>query len=304
VEPFERIRARFLVPWLAIATFASFVPTAFIWPGWLDSPDPSNPLPDSVGALFFAALLVSVPALHARAAQLHARDLYPRFPDDSGRLVSLAIPLVGVAFVCIYAFYAPLSLVAPELVQSWLFESELLVYSNSEPYPLLGNIAGFVALVIAAPVAEEWFFRGLLLQRWARKWGSRTAVVLSSALFAVFHADLIGAFVFAVVMCGLWTARRSLWAPTIVHAGNNAVVWLLAVADTHGALPLELETAADLRAAWWVPVGGALLALPWVRYAWRHYQPISGWKIDYSQSPSRTAAQQGVADGPTPARFN
>ncbi len=294
MDPFDRIRARFLLPWLAVAIVVSFVPTMLIWPEWLDDPEPSNPFPDSVGALVFAGLLASVPLLRAWAARLRVRDLYSRFPEDPARLASLAIPMVGVAFLSIYILYAPLSLVAPEFVQSWLFDSQVFVYSSSQPYPLFGNILGFAAIVVAAPLAEEWFFRGLLLNRWAHKWGAGAAVLGSSVLFAMFHADLIGSFVFAVVMCGLYAKSHSLWAPTLVHFANNAVVWLLIVADEHGSIPLELENVAQLRAAWWLPVLGVLLVLPWLASARNEYRPISSWKFGYSQCPSRTAAQQAV----------
>ena len=112
-----------------------------------------------------------------------------------------------------------------------------------------------------------------------RKWGARTAVIGSSALFGILHGDFIGTFVFAVVMCGLYAKSRSLWAPTVVHSATNGLAWLLVAEGEHGGVIPALHTVAELRAAWWLPVLGALLVLPWAATAFREYRPISSWQF-------------------------
>jgi membrane protease YdiL (CAAX protease family) len=93
-----------------------------------------------------------------------------------------------------------------------------------------------LAIVLIAPVAEELFFRGLVLNAWLREYGVRRAVLGSAALFAAIHTDVrtldtvIGSVVSVVPIFGLGIAlalvyRRtgSLLAPIAMHAGFNAI---------------------------------------------------------------------------------
>ena len=252
----------------------------FFWPSCLNENDPSDPMPDAILGLLFGGLVFVIPALRARLVGLSIRASYMGFPhrDELVPLTLLAIPMLGVAFAGIYFVYAPLSLVFPAATQAWLFEDQPVLYSAVPPYPLLGNSISLVSIAVVTPIAEEWFFRGLLFRRWLHKWGTLPAVIASSLAFAIAHADILGAFVFGVVMCALFARSGSLWAPTIVHATNNAIVWCLAAIDSHGLLPIELETVAQLRSAWWLPVLGLIMALPWAVRA-RHDYRLSSWEF-------------------------
>ena len=84
--------------------------------------------------------------------------------------------------------------------------------------------------VVAAPILEEIFFRGLVLETLARRWNARWAVVASAALFGVVHApilpQMVNAFVIAVVMGYIYITTRSLIPVIIIHAINNGLAYL------------------------------------------------------------------------------
>ena len=94
-----------------------------------------------------------------------------------------------------------------------------------------------VAIVIAAPIAEEAFFRGVAFNAWLRERGRRTAYVGSALLFGVIHLNLV-AFV-PIVLLGLILAwvyerTRNIVGPIVVHAvfnGINVAIFLLERAD-------------------------------------------------------------------------
>jgi membrane protease YdiL (CAAX protease family) len=99
-----------------------------------------------------------------------------------------------------------------------------------------------LAVVLVAPVAEELFFRGVVLNAWLREYGERRAVLGSAALFAAIHADirsldaLIGSVVQVVPIFGLGIAlalvclrTRSLVGPMAMHATFNAISLTLAL---------------------------------------------------------------------------
>ncbi len=80
--------------------------------------------------------------------------------------------------------------------------------------------------VIAAPLCEEFIFRGLIFGGLRRSTGLAPSMVMSAALFALVHPSLS---VLPVFMLGLCTAyvydkTRALLAPVLVHAGYNAAV--------------------------------------------------------------------------------
>lgn len=90
-----------------------------------------------------------------------------------------------------------------------------------------GIVAAFWVIAMAAPVIEEFLFRRVMLQSFARHIAFGWANVVQAALFAAAHLNLRAApflFVFALI-AGTY-ARRSggLLAPILMHATVNAVV--------------------------------------------------------------------------------
>jgi len=81
-------------------------------------------------------------------------------------------------------------------------------------------------VIVAAPVIEELFYRGLLLRAAQRRWGTPTGVVVSSAVFGASHFQLVqfpALFGFAVVLA-LLTVRSGRLGPAITaHVAFNAV---------------------------------------------------------------------------------
>jgi membrane protease YdiL (CAAX protease family) len=99
-----------------------------------------------------------------------------------------------------------------------------------EVHELYGPAAAFWVLVSAAPVAEEFLFRGLLLRAALRHVSFPVANAVQALLFSALHFDLVAApYLF---VCGLafgWLARSSggLLAPIVAHAVFNLVAALL-----------------------------------------------------------------------------
>lgn len=107
-----------------------------------------------------------------------------------------------------------------------------------------------LAIVLVAPVAEEIFFRGVVLNAWLREYGDRVAIIGSALLFGAIHADLSTletlltsiARVVPIIGLGLALAviyRRtgSLLSPIGLHMGFNALSIAVALAQRLGAIP-------------------------------------------------------------------
>jgi len=88
-----------------------------------------------------------------------------------------------------------------------------------------GVILLLLVLVVAAPIVEEIFYRGLLLRGLERRLGTSWAVVLSSLIFAVSHFELLpfpALFIFGAGV-GILAVRTGRLGPGIVaHFAYNA----------------------------------------------------------------------------------
>ncbi|MBA5605659.1 CPBP family intramembrane metalloprotease [Duganella sp. FT3S] len=80
--------------------------------------------------------------------------------------------------------------------------------------------------VLAAPLCEEFIFRGLIFGGLRRSMGALPAMLASAAIFAIVHPPLSMLPVFVLGLCAAWSYERSqrLLAPMLVHALYNAAV--------------------------------------------------------------------------------
>jgi uncharacterized protein len=166
----------------------------------------------------------------------------------------------------LFLFFFPLFYVAPSVLESWweIITPPSMIDTRGNWY-WLGNLFNLAFIVGIAPVVEEFVFRGLLLTRWAHKWGVRRGVLASSILFGTVHGNLLGMVFFAVVMSLLYIETRSLLVPMSMHALNNGIAWFLGLTGALAGSDTSLSTeyfASHLRLALLL----SLLFVPWAIY--------------------------------------
>ncbi len=94
------------------------------------------------------------------------------------------------------------------------------------------NFAVTLALAgLAAPVAEELFFRGAIYTWFRSRYSVAVAVLASSIIFALGHFDtlavVVTSFVIGVINALVYERTRSIWAPIAIHAFNNSLAVVL-----------------------------------------------------------------------------
>jgi membrane protease YdiL (CAAX protease family) len=97
--------------------------------------------------------------------------------------------------------------------------------------PLNAYLMGFLGVVIA-PLVEELFFRGFLYPVVARRFGLVGGVLLTGAVFAVFHAGQLGytwaplliMLVVGVTLTAIRAITKSVAASTLTHVTYNFVL--------------------------------------------------------------------------------
>jgi ABC-2 type transport system permease protein len=90
----------------------------------------------------------------------------------------------------------------------------------------------FLLTVVAAPLCEEFIFRGLIFGGLRRSMGLAPGMVMSAALFAIVHppVSLAPVFVLGLATAFVYDRTRALLAPVLVHAVYNGVLLAVQVA--------------------------------------------------------------------------
>lgn len=97
-----------------------------------------------------------------------------------------------------------------------------------------GRLTVTLFAVVAAPLLEEFVFRGLVQRPLERRWGAGAGIAFTAALFALIHAlpwvlpiHLLLGLAFGYVVY----ATRSIWAGVLLHAANNSLAALAVGAE-------------------------------------------------------------------------
>ena len=148
---------------------------------------------------------------------------------DLNDLGSLSINKRNIIYGSLMLF----TFIALEEIYMWALNIEMpegfVTFMLSDPI-----ILGLISVIIIAPIAEEFIFRGFLFSQLKRtQLGGWGAVSLSSFLWTIIHFQyelliLLILFVFGIFLGYVRMAYNSLSLPIILHAINNAFAFVLA----------------------------------------------------------------------------
>jgi hypothetical protein len=208
-------------------------------------------------------------------------------PVQWRRLIGLWLILFMFSLGAFQVSFALLSYVFPEPVEQALQDSIFLT-GDETAIPWLYNLLMFGILVIAAPVLEEFLFRGFLLHRWGTRWNVKTAVILSSVLFGVLHSNVIGLTAFGVVMALLYLRSGSLGVVIVVHSLNNAIAASLEVI-TRLTGNVEVSSLAAFRSSIWFGLALLAISTPLLVRFLKRYWSLTNAPLPYFANRDRSA---------------
>lgn len=180
------------------------------------------------GATTLAALLVIVPLVRLRVgpqlrAEFGARSLsWSQMMLVIAAVVPLAV-LSNQVYLWGLGINAWLVDLVPELEVLTRWDAMRIVQEQAEStaYPVL-----LVALALAPAITEELVFRGLIGRGLIARWGVGGGVILTTLLFAAAHgtpAHLLATLPIGLCLHIVYRLTGTLWAPILLHAGNNAL---------------------------------------------------------------------------------
>ncbi len=88
----------------------------------------------------------------------------------------------------------------------------------------------FFIISISAGICEEFFFRGMVLDAYAARFGAKKGIVISAVLFGLFHfnpQNLLGPIFLGLMFGYLVMVTKSLLAGILAHMTNNGVAVLM-----------------------------------------------------------------------------
>ena len=174
-------------------------------------------------------------------------------------------------------FSAPLTILGIVLISAAGVVLEPLLNLFPESYfadfsKLIGS--GFwsiVMTVVLAPVLEEIFFRGLILEQLRRRIPVWQAVVASALFFGAVHLpnvpQAINAVMMAVIMGYIYVLSGSLMSVIVVHAVNNGIAYL--VLEMTGTQSTDIRAMIGNDPVYWIvfAVSAAVVVTAFVFFA-------------------------------------
>ncbi len=97
------------------------------------------------------------------------------------------------------------------------------------------NVFSFLAVVVAAPVLEELFFRGIILEAFLKNYSPVKAIIWSAVIFGSAHFNpwqFVGAGFLGVLIAWAYYKTGSLIPGMLIHFFNNLVGFTVLVASS------------------------------------------------------------------------
>lgn len=217
------------------------------------SPEVAAMIDKAIPFVMGIAILVSFPGLR----RLCSFELNTPLPADKRRevaavtLLHLLTPFAWAGAVAIWFWMVGGEVALAHLIRQ-LKPHDFEMARAFVPAEVVRNL---LVMGLLAPLTEELVFRGLLYRAWEARWGWFPAMLASSALFAAYHPNFAPAFVGGIICVCLYRRAGSIWAPIVVHAIFNTLLWYPLIGQY--IFPRVLEAPGDLQS--WAPHIAALL---------------------------------------------
>ncbi|WP_094551288.1 type II CAAX prenyl endopeptidase Rce1 family protein [Petroclostridium xylanilyticum] len=216
--------------------------------------------------IFLHLIIVTWVIFKSSVFNIDIKKLIGKLPSKYNwwEIFYIATPLVlfsiGVTATLLYTF----SLIAPVFTEN--------ILNSPSNITQIGFVNQILFICIIFPIIEEFFFRGIILNRLYIKWGLRQSIIISSFIFSMFHMDLIGGFIFGIVMALLYIKNQTLIIPIICHIINNiafTVLYFFEKTLNTDKMSIKLN---ELYSDSWLFIVFFVFSSPWIIYLiWKNW---------------------------------
>jgi membrane protease YdiL (CAAX protease family) len=192
------------------------------------------PFPKSAELLPLSHILLVLVVLAAigtaRKPILAYLALTPPRPGSMVRAVGLGV----LAYIMLAAIYAGINVLKAALGSAPMVNSPGALTEAHSDFGTLATILSLgLAMVVAAPIAEEIFYRGFLYRGLATPLGAVGAIAVTSILFGLVHAPgfgwerVVGTGLIGALLGALRWRTDSTVVTIIVHGVTNLIGWMV-----------------------------------------------------------------------------
>jgi membrane protease YdiL (CAAX protease family) len=135
------------------------------------------------------------------------------------------------------------------------------------------DVLSFLSVVIAAPLLEEMFFRGILLEGFLHNYSPKKAILLSALIFGGVHINPMqvpGAFLIGLFLGWVYWKTRTLLPVILIHFINNLISFLVYL--RHGEAIFQPDPILERSLIYWaLMVFASVVAIfgtVWLRKHW------------------------------------
>ena len=257
LTPFEKFRIRNLLLWFILSTII-MIPVENL----LKTLD-MELLFQHIRSFSFHIIVLIWILWESRRSGISVRRIIGSLPDDHrwppvvGHVIPLILFSVGSGQITYYIS----SIISPSFTKEWF---------AGEEFSLLQALF----LITVVPLVEELFFRGILINRWAAKWDTRRAVLISALIFAMLHKNVAGAFLYGFALAVIYIRTRTLIAPIVCHVLINGTALFIGIVWSSLDLPDQNQS---LQSAPWFGFLCIIISAPWVIHFMRKNWPGQHW---------------------------
>ncbi len=267
-KPFSRIRIRFLLAWFLFGS-ALFLSIPDIATFFIPSLKANETTFEVVSIIFYISIFLFCTETLERNGISFSRILgnLPSFKKTVSPLL-LTIPVYFFSLFSLIFFASLIGYFFP-------FQPNAFLPEELDSLQQINPIVGFIGTVLAAPIAEEILFRGILLHRWTEKWGFQKAFIISSLLFGALHfQNALSITFFAFILGIVYVRTGSLILSILCHMVYNSFSYMqdrLAIMSYEGEAASAQESLFSLDVIVMTGILAALAGGFLIRYILTHW---------------------------------
>jgi len=262
---FEKMRVRSFFLWMVIAIILLII-AGFVF---------GEPSDENLDLIFSYYLLGLVPLLwflwqFKKQGKPEAKVVsFKGAKPYIGEIIYLVVLTIAFSLGIFWLTEYALSFYFPNFVESTLQDSLMDMPKDKVKYVLL-----LLNISVFGPIAEEFMFRGLLVNRFIYKWNVTAGILVANISFGILHADILGATTFGIIQSILYLRTRNLLVPILVHIINNTFLSLMPYTPDF----IDYMTVAELKERM-VPnlivlVIASVLLILWLKKNWYVFREV------------------------------
>lgn len=167
----------------------------------------------------------------------------------------LLLPVVGFAAAVGFNHVVPPLL---EALQSFIHTVGKSIFGmdwNVDFFATYNKLEGYIysdsiwvqvlSLAVAAPLMEEFLFRGLIFKRMRAYLKPVPSILISAFVFGLMHGNAVQfvyAFILGIFMAYVYEKFKTIWASVVFHAGANLISLVVTMIMPEGGYTLPIGT--------------------------------------------------------------